>query len=280
MTYRVENLIRKTNTTRAEVRVTWKGEAALWTYRLGSLSDREFSDDGEPLSYAFRNQKIFCVYFPRLNTLYVNPNDAGVTYATEVYLEVIPPGSWFGCYPPHHVGRSMWAEMIGPGSRAMRPGASVTVGRDGDVVRQVRTDPEGGTMTTDFSLKWDGNVIRNDYAGDPQGPLELEYEWMRSPTGRCLLKRYEMRRHAPDRGSSVVERYSIEVESVNLERPVGSSQCSFEALMSLLPHDVYVVDYVEDKHYFPNTRVGVLDEELGKLAEVVASQGFLTGGAP
>ena len=267
---------------RVRGQVTWKGDDhALWAFRAQDPDKVAFGVpltadlEDVPLQYLMLNGDKLYGYNFRANNLYIRPFN-GVHGISDL-LDVMPRAHWFRCCPPHHIPGRPWIESIGPAAPVVRPGDTLSIERDGDFVRQTRVQPNGSTSTTTFSLEWDGNIVSHRYFDSERNAVSklIRYEWGRVPSGVCVLKSCEAKEFKPGSETEVDWSYQLEIESVELDRPVFASEVSPEALLSMLPSDVVIDDDVTGKRYYANRDVKLPQSRFDQLAEIVSSEGFL-----
>lgn len=262
-------------------RLTWRGRNGLWFFQAQDPDKYCFGVDlieeveNAPKQYQLIIGSKVHAYNNNTNVLYIKPYNGST--ATSFLLDVMPLSNWFRCCPPNHEDGRPWIEMIGPSAPVMSPGDSMSIVRDGQLIHQTRTLDVGGTVTTTFSLQWDGNVVRNHFTGAGQRVKSslVTYEWGRDRSGSCVLKRCEAKEFEPGSDTEVRRSYTLTIDSVDLERPVRASEISFAAFLSMLPHDVLVKDSVSNKQYYPNPGVNPSRLRFDRLAEVIANEGFL-----
>lgn len=272
---------REPSVVRVRGQIVWRDDRTLWVFRAQSPEMYGFGIpltaelDAAPTLYYLTIKEKSYTYNPLTNVLFVRAYRDG-RHAASSLLEVRPLTNWFVFIAPHHLDGRPWLEMIGPDAPAVQPEDVVTIGRDGDVVRQVRTLDNGSVQTVDFSLAWDGNVVRCEFddRGPSPSPRSVRYDWARTASGRCVLKRCQAARTNGRRGGAV-ETYDLTIESVDLDRPVRASEVSEAALMALLPRDVLIEDEIADRQYLlnPGSRSGL--PPFDRLAEEIAKDGFL-----
>jgi len=283
MKYRISDLVRPDKrpvSYRAEIR--WSGDDAVWSYWISDPDQVHYRDfpsraDGEGESFrAFKKDKKILTYTVLKNTL-------GITalrepFSVYPYLEVTPKALWSRCCAPSHTESRPWAEMIGPNSPTLSRGGSMAIERVGaDLVRQTRSDPDGGRLVITFSLALSGNVVEQRYhAADPAvQSIRTTYAWHKIPDGRSVLDGFLNERMAPGSETKVVASYRMTVDEIDVVKSIVPAMMTYEAFKASLPHDVYVLDRIKNKDYYLNRVVETPSAKFGELAEEIARRGFL-----
>lgn len=193
------------------------------------------------------------------------------------FFEIGPQDAWFVCCPPNGSQGRPWLEMIGP--HPVVPdldGCRFSIGRiDADRIRQVRHDPDGGKLTTEFSMAAGGNVVAHSYTGGRRRD-EGTYRWQGLPDGRCVLRGWDFRYVNGPSPDLRELRSTLEVQEIDVARPVDPSHFSPEALFRRLPENVFLNDTITARRARINIKPVKPDttKELLRLVPRVQARGF------
>lgn len=268
-------------------RVMWSDDDALWIYKAKDPDKFVHSEhlrtslENSPTRYLMINNKDnYYAYNIHYNKLFIKKVKGSST--VDFLLDVMPASNWFMCCAPEHKGGRPWIEMIGPSSPVMKPNDSISIIRDGSLIRQTRMLSNGAVSTTSFSLDWDGNVVQHNFVPGGRNPeiRSCVYEWDRSPAGVCVLRRCVSQQFKAGSDKETNYKYDLKIESIDLKKKIRSSDLSLPALLSLLPRDVYINDQITHKGYYPNKNLRISTNKLDTAAEVIAREGFLAREPP
>jgi hypothetical protein len=289
MEFHVEDgILRQKVLTQIEGTVTWQGESRLWVYRLSEPSGRVLMSDwswSAPLSeastqYRLETKNHLYSYDSHKNMLAIYRKKVNDRFSTTHLLDVLPKHHWYRCYPPHHTsgeGRP-WAEMIGPSPTWASKGQVYEISREGDLITQVRRDPDGGVQRMTFSMAYGGRPteFRYERAGERRIVRQGTYTWSKHSDGLYTLKHYRLTSddsQAPEKGTYI---YWADFKNIRLGPNTAGKPLRFETLVSLLPPDTIVQDHERNRAYPLNKGYsGVSQTQFESLSSELRSRGFL-----
>jgi len=265
-----------------EADLEWAGSDIHWKYRLSDpdglfeQGKRQAGPLSElPWEYMMITSDKIYMYVAQQRRLYID-------YAKHfnfAYMELIPIHCWYRCCSPFlgHAGGRPWVEMIGPHPAfPPLPGMKYRISREGgDVIRQIREDPDGGLLEAVFSVDLCGNVVRASYLSKSKTSPSfwLTQDWKRRSDGVCVLSSCDYREGFVPRRVDARFRYQLTVSGVDLVT-VPRSRFSLSAFTSLAPKNTIVQDRTTNRSSLINPEAPLPTSLLEELAKTVRSRGF------
>ena len=268
---------------RVEATLLWNESDAFWIYKMsdpdGILTGRRARAaplEQAPIEYALLYKQRFSIFNPDIKSLFIYSAGPTSTDPIPRLLKLGPTMGWYDYCPP--IAIQPWSQMIGRDPARTRGGLTVTIERlDGDLVRQRAVTNDGNRTDIEFSLANCGNVtsFRTVNKGPGVRSRSGEYEWAKTPDGRCFLRRCETRASKRGLPSTVDEVYTLKVTSFETAVDVSSVALSDAALKQYLPADTQVIDAIKNTTYPLNPSLAKPLGGVEDLARELRVRGFL-----